>query len=222
MEHTHIAVIESKWWKRSNTSMRGIFELVSDIATDNPSAYHYEMVNTKSAFAEALPRLAQDRQIRYVCLASHGDAGCISFELSQQKINRDEFRDILVNIENTPGATLRGIHVSSCAFVTNDTVQHLFEGGICVKWISGYRKDVDWLDSSALDLLFFNELLNFEGDETELDAINRTAKRIGKIAGGLCEELGFGIYTRKKGRGSVYQNILENFYPTDNGELRKP
>lgn len=216
MKHTHISVIESKWWKRSNTSIRGIFDLVSDIATDNPSAYHYEMVNTAPAFSESILRIAKDREIRYACIASHGDASAINFELSGQKLSKEEFRELLVSIKDTPGSTLRGIHISSCSFLADNTVQYLFEGDICASWISGYREEVDWIDSSALDLLFFNELLNFEDEETERDAIQRTAERIGKIAGGLCEELGFGIFTRRRGPARGYQNILEQFYPSKN------
>ena len=58
-KHTNIAVIESNWWRKSNTSVRGLFDLVANIAFDNPNAYHYEMVNTEDALKEVMPRIAR-------------------------------------------------------------------------------------------------------------------------------------------------------------------
>jgi hypothetical protein len=87
--------------------------------------------------------------------------------------------------------------------------EFLFEKDIGVKWIAGYSEEVDWLDSSAMDLLFFNELLSGDDSETDLQRIQRTASRISQIAQGLTQELGFGIFVRKQRTGGV-KNLLAN------------
>jgi len=205
-KHTNIAVIESNWWRKSNTSVRGLFDLVANIAFDNPNAYHYEMVNTEDALKEVMPRIASYREVQYACIAAHGDKDGIVFDLSGQRITRTEIRNLLCKIKETNGSTLRGIHFSSCSFGTSGLAKHLFEKDVCINWVSGYEKDVSWIDSSALDLLFFNELLQGKKDEKPRDAIVRTAKRVKARASGLCKELGFGIFVKNSGSG--LQNLL--------------
>jgi len=38
---TNICVIESKWWAETNTSVRGMFDLLADLHTGTPHGYEY-------------------------------------------------------------------------------------------------------------------------------------------------------------------------------------
>lgn len=207
MQHTGLAVLESNWWRKSNVSVRGLFDLAANIACENPNAYHYEMANSEAAIKEAIPRIASYRECKYLCIATHGDEHGFQL-LNNDKLSRTELRNLLVRVHETKGSKLRGLHLASCLFGTENLANFLFQGSHGIHWIAGYEEEVDWIDSSALDLLFFNELLYGDG-ETENQRIRRTADRLLKIASGLVTELGFGIFIRTQKTGHA-KNLLQD------------
>lgn len=210
VDHTHIALLESRWRDDSNITMRNLFELIADIATNNPNSFHYEMANTVEAVKEAIPRIASYRKCRYLCIGTHGDDGGLQFG-KDHKLTRTELRNILKSIEVTDGSRLDGIYLSSCAFGTQKLANFLFEPAIRPVWIAGYAEYVNWIESSALDLLFFNELMRYEGTtDSPLQLIEKVAEKLLKTAPDLVRHLGFGIYRRKRGNGGGAQNILRS------------
>lgn len=96
--------------------------------------------------------------------------------------------------------------MGSCLFTTDRIAGFLFEKDVGLTWIAGYFEEVDWLESSALDLLFFNELLKYGGD-TDLSTIKQTAQAILAAAPGLVRNLGFGVFIR--GRNGAVINLVE-------------
>jgi hypothetical protein len=207
--HTGLAVIESGWWRKSNVSVRALFELVANIACENPNAYHYEMTNSEAAIKEAIPRIASYRECKYLCIATHGNEEGLCL-LNVERLSRSELRNMLSRIHQTNGSKLRGLYLGSCLFSTDRLADFLFDKDIGIHWVAGYTNEVDWIDSSAMDLLFFNELLNGQ-NETEIQRIQRVADRLLEISRGLVRELGFGIYTRKRATGGA-KNLLESVY----------
>lgn len=104
---------------------------------------------------------------------------------------------------------MSGIFLGSCLFGTEKLAEFIFSGDVGINWIAGYSEEVDWVKSSALDLLFFNELISGD-DGSEIARINRTAEDLLDTAPGLVRNLGFGIYTRKRGGG--IKNLLATAY----------
>lgn len=202
---TGVAVIESKWAPDSNVSVRGLFDLVSEMATENPHGYHYEMANSEAAIKESIPRIARYRDCKYLCLAMHGNGDGLHL-MNGERLSRTELRNVLIRIKTTRGSKLDGVYLSSCIFGTHQLADFIFQQSASVSWIAGYSEEVDWLDSSALDLLFFNHLVWSEAS-TEAEKIKEVAKRITEVAPGLARELGFGIYVRKQGTGGA-KNLL--------------
>lgn len=210
MVHTGIAVIESNWQRKSNLSVRGLFDLIANISCDNPNAYHYEIANSEAAIKEAIPRIGSYRECRYLYIAAHGDEKGLSF-LNADRLTRAELRNLLRDIKDTDGSKLRGLCLGSCLFGTDALADFLFREDVGVRWIAGYATQVPWVESSALDLLFFNELIDGVEGETDIQAITRTAKRLLEIAPGLVNELGFGIFVRKRRTGGA-KNLLDDAY----------
>ncbi len=206
-ENTNIAVVESNWWRGRNTSVRGLFELVADINCQNPHKYRYEMANSEAALKEIIPRIGSYRDCKYLYLAMHGNEN--GLVMDDQKLSRTELRNLLKKIKATPGSTLTGIYLGSCLFGTESLARFLFEEEVGIQWIAGYSEEIDWIKSSALDLLFFNELISHKGI-TEIERINQTAIDLTQTAPHLMTNLGFGIYTRKRGGG--IKNLAEDAY----------
>lgn len=206
-EHTGIAVIESKWFEDSNVSVRGLFELVADLATGTPHAYHYEMASSEVALKEAIPRVAKDNACRYLCLAMHGNERGLQL-INDDQVTRTELKNLLVRIKGHRGAKLAGIHMASCIFGTQDIAEKLFSTPTELRWMAGYTKEVEWIESSALDLLFFNYLASPDDPSlTEIQKIHAVARKLSENVCGLVEKLGFGIYVRKQKTGGA-KNLM--------------
>lgn len=111
-----------------------------------------------------------------------------------------------MQVVDTKQSRLIGLHMGSCLFSTKELASFLFEKDVGVKWIAGYSTEVDWIHSSALDLLFLNEFMETEC-ERDSKRIQITAERIRELAPDLANSLGFGIFVRKKGGG--VRNLLD-------------
>lgn len=205
---TNIAVIESRWWDDSNTSVRGTFDLISDILYDSPHYYYYEMANSEVAMKEALYRVATRRSCKYLCLATHGYEDGLQMH-NGDVLSRAEIRNILLKVTDAPNTKLHGLHLASCSFGTERLAEFIFKESVSLEWISGYGEEVNWLDSTAMDMMFFSELVSDDRNETPKERIWRTAINLHKKAGGLIDQLGFGIFVRS-GKNGYYYNIFEN------------
>jgi len=225
---TKIAVIESRWHNPSNeiernTTVRPLFEFLANIHYGTHHAFEYEMVGTQPALDEALARLACSRRVTAAYLAMHG--GLTGLHLhSGQRVSRTHLRNTLRDISGEAGSKLRGLYLGSCLFGTPRLAQFLLRQDIAVSWIAGYHLTVDFVHSTALDLLFFNTWLDVKqrnGGYTERQRIGAVAERMKMEAHGLIQTplengdpnagLGFSIYVRRKGRAGGIRDLLRDY-----------
>ncbi|NEI66530.1 hypothetical protein [Rhizobium leguminosarum] len=207
MTDTGIAVIESTWWKKKNTSVRGFFEIIADIVVKNPHGYHYEMANNVEGLKKAIETLSSTKDVRYLYLAMHGNADGIVVH-NRETLSAIVLRNILSKAYHQRNS-LKGLYLGCCEFATSETVSKLFERDISPTWIAGYSRSVDWIESSALDMLFLSTLVNPLIDrktkrkvrETELQRIERVAGQLKNSAPGLVRDMGFGVFVRDAQRG---------------------
>nr|CAD6609754.1 hypothetical protein RTCK_02212 [Rhizobium sp. TCK] len=208
MTDTGIAVIESTWWKRRNTSVRGIFDVIADIVVKSPHGYHYEMANSVEGLKKSIETLASSRGIHYLYLAMHGNEGGL-VPHNGETLSAVVLRNLLVKA-GSRRASLRGLHLGCCEFGTAETASKLFDRDIAPTWVAGYGARVDWLQSSILDMLFLTTLITPLGRkirETELQRIERVAGQLKVAAPGLVQALGFGVFVRDREEG--VRNLLE-------------
>lgn len=208
---TKIAVLESKWWPRKNTSVRGLFDVLSEIHCNNGHGYHYEMFMTNDAVKEALQRVPKYKNIKYLSIACHGDQRGldISEYAKKQKFTAGKVGVAL----GKSNSSLTGLHLGCCDFGTEKTAQLIFSKGAKLRWIAGYSTEASWIQSSALDLMFFDMLLledrNNKAKRTPAKKIEFVANSLRESCGGLIDYLGFGIYVRKRGKSGGVRNLLE-------------
>jgi len=202
-----IGVIEGNWYdddgSEDNVTVRPLFDFLSDLHYQDHHSYLYHMAETKGAFRHVMKRIAKSKKTKVVVLAMHGNKRNLHLD-EGQKIDREFLADCLVEATKEKGAHLTGLYIGACKFGTREMAEYLFSRRISVKWIAGYRKSVDFVDSTGLDLLFFNCFL----DESE--KIRKTANRMKSRMRGLCDELGFSIYVRKSGSVSGVQDLLRS------------
>lgn len=195
----NLAVIESRWWRQGNSSVRGLFDVLADIHEDNPATYHYKMFNNRASLNEIIRRTAK----RYlnIYIGAHGnDQSILGAEgRRENNISRTEFRNILRGGMGQKSARLRGVFVGSCMFVNENNAHFLLDQNEKnmprVRWISGYSKKVDFIDSSVVDLFFWNAYYNSERNGV-VRKIREVAQRVDTFMPSANSELGFNIFIK--------------------------
>ena len=226
---TGIAVIESKWHgndiaMRKNASVRPMFDMLCDLHFGNTHEYVYEMVATPAALADAIKRMAWDKEISTIYIAAHGDVDGLHLHGWDDPVNRKQLSKML--IEGGTRRTLRGVYLGACEFGTEDLAKYLLERDKNLQWVAGYKHASDFVDGTALDVMFFNTWLNFAGRRRKLstrELIAIVADRLRHDCRGLIntreendyegdnEEapgMGFSIYVRARGPKSRIIDLL--------------
>ena len=148
-----IAVLETRWWNESNDSVRGLFDMLAGILEGNPFGYHYEMFNNAPSIKEIIPRVAKDSSIHHLYIAAHGDETHIH-GAGDELISRTVLVNLLSEIH---AKQLYGVYFGCCQFGWQ--VPELMERATGPTWMAGYTEDVDWVHSSAMDLVFLARVL---------------------------------------------------------------
>ena len=208
-----LAVIESRWWKEGNSSIRGLFDVLADIRKFNPGAYHYEMFNNRASLQEIVERTA--RKSRNLYIVAHGDENsiCGAEQREENNIRRAEFRNMLRKNISVRGTRLDGLFVGSCEFMNQANAEFLFEKhegkNVKVHWVAGYSKTIDWIEASVVDLFFWNTYYE-QGDRkgNESKRIRDVAEQLDAFIPGAHREMGFNIFVRKPGRGGGVLPLL--------------
>jgi hypothetical protein len=216
MPKYELAVVESRWERKRNYSIRSIFDLISDLSYGDTHGYHYEMVNDEHAFKEIVSRLRQTRGIRALYIAAHGIKDGIRASNGNLIDKRVIFNTLTRRLADETGS-LDGVHFGACWFLDERHAFNLLrrhgEGEPGLWWVAGYSKVIDWIDSSALDMFFWQQYLNDE-EGTALERIHRCAANILRLMPGAHKEMGFEIYVR--GNGGV-KGLLANRHANGNG-----
>lgn len=204
MPRYELAVVESRWERKKNYSLRGIFDLISDFAYGDTHGYHYEMVNDERAFREIVSRLRQSRGIRALYIAAHGMKEGIQTTNGNIIDKRMIFRTLTRRLADETGS-LDGVHFGACRSLDERHAFNLLrrhgEGEPGLWWVAGYSKSIDWMDSSTVDMFFWQQYLNNE-EGTAIERINVSAEAIRRLMPGAAKQMGFEIYVRSK-RGRV-------------------
>jgi hypothetical protein len=197
---TNICVIESKWWGETNTSVRGMFDLLADLHTGTPHGYEYEMSNSRAGFVEALERQLKSDDSNYIAIAAHGTRQGLKL-FNEDGVSKTVIRNILKNDDPPVGRNVIGMHLGCCSFLNRHSIEFLNREDISPWWIAGYYKEVDWVESAALDLIFFNKLLSIDNDAraNPTTTIRNVASKIARECSGLVKRLGFQIYLLEPG-----------------------
>lgn len=196
------SIIESRWWKTGNHSVRALFEAIAAIHYLNPSAFFYDMFADRSSLSKVLTMRCSDNVTEVLYLATHGDERQIG-PGGGDSISRAEFRNDLVAANQS--SQLRGLYLGTCLTGNLDTAEFLLSQNTGLDWLAGYRAPVDWVDGSAIDMVFFHKLV----DEYRANAGRRrrkySSKKMAHLAAtnlvnlipGASSKYGFNIYFRE-------------------------
>ncbi len=201
-----LAIIESRWWSEGNDSVRGFFDTLSALNKLAENDYYYEMFNNGQSMREIFSRMAQ--RVSSIYIEGHGDEHNIfgAEALCENSISRARFRNIVRNGVTQRGGKLDGIYVGSCWFMNEENASFLFRNhdgnSMRIRWLSGYSEEIDFIESTAIDILFWKIYLG-SNEGSALDKATEVARKMKTVFKRkyLYEEMGFDIFARRHGGG---------------------
>ena len=129
---------------------------MSAIHFDNPAASFYDMFADSSSLQAIMKMRARDNQSEIIYLGSHGNENNIGPNAANA-VSRAKFRNIIRD-ENSAG-NIKGLYLGTCLTGNEATARFLLLGADTkLEWLAGYKKSVEWVDGSAIDMIFFGKL----------------------------------------------------------------
>jgi hypothetical protein len=201
MSHTGMAVVESRWWQSGNDSVRPLFETLAGIVEGNPHSVRYDMFVEKASLSKIIADITSDRELHSIYIGAHGDSASIH-GLGQARISRTELRNML-RTANSAGS-IAGLYFGSCLIATKRNAAFWLtkRPKTGLKWIAGYTESVDWVDSSAVDMIFWSKYLHERrvnrsrknNKKTEMQMVKHASSEMKKLMPTVFSELGFNVY----------------------------
>jgi hypothetical protein len=173
-------------WTSQLTERSSVQPLLELLGRRNQIEYLYDRVHTKAELLHLIRKWPQKQYDGYGIgyLAFHGSPGTI--HLARENVTLDEL-----------GVELKGklrgkvVHFGSCeVFDLPRRELEAFRTVTGAKAITGYREPVDWMQSAAFDLLFFDSFAY----RVHMDAIESDVR---SQAGGLARALKFTVVRAK-------------------------
>lgn len=151
-----IFCLEGNWNKhpKSNQSIKPILDL---LYTFSKVKYIYRKCLTKDEFIKGLQAFTQKRYSNYTVLyiAYHGHKNRICF--GNEYITLKEIANVLESKLNG-----KIVHFGSCSTLntTEKNITNFITRTGC-SFISGYKKDVEYIDSTAFELVYFETVQRY-------------------------------------------------------------
>lgn len=148
-----IACIESLTDREERLSVRPLMEFVASVQSVRLS---YQPCDTEGELADALRAFGRLRSDGILYVALHGDPGAI-YLADGTELSLEQFAEHL-------GERFAGwvLHFGSCSTLDVRPARlEAFCAATGVPLLLGYRKAVDWIESSAMDMLVFQALQQY-------------------------------------------------------------
>ena len=159
-----IYCIETVWFgTKDQTSVRPMLQLLESSFLQVP--FIHRTAQTKREFQLNLRKWLELRPSEFpiLYLGYHGRPGKVEFE--DENGSEMTFNSVGERLSKLGRCNYRLIHFASCSTLNlSDNAAEQFLNKTDASAVSGYMKDVDWMESMALDLLLL-ESLQFGGNK---------------------------------------------------------
>lgn len=211
-KHLGLGVVESRWFDERHHTVRPLFEFLSYALKDRSDAFTYERFVGALSFRDAVRFMTAGGDIDFLYVASHGDFGKIETP-NGSGLSRTFIRNTVVEA-NRKRRRLKGILFGSCKFGDEHNLIELLrparmrgeEVDNKLIWAAGYGKEIDYTQSSLVDIAFFDHFFRTNGGD-EIKRLQKTVDDLDKSMPGLVENLQLRIVARlRRGR---YRDIIK-------------
>lgn len=165
---TDIFCLESMWSEQLDHPRQSVLPMLQMIKDEHNINFAHFNCNTKDELIYNLSLV--NRKYGIIYLAFHGEPGRILLPTCKLEIE-----EILENMERGFRKTV--IHFASCnTFNTDKTRLSSFLDSTGASMISGYLREVFWLQTATVDLVYLDSLLTFPNSPKK--AVNNLYKYI--------------------------------------------
>jgi hypothetical protein len=195
-----ILVLESPWEEDFSEQAYSVYPFVSEFAKIQGLTSHHRMFYDVTSFHHWLETFNNQNKEFLLYIAGHGTRGRINGLRSNLN-----FQSIVSEI--TKCGNLKYAHFSTCGFGGAKNLQSIMENAKQLKWVAGYGKNIDWVDSTLFDISLWNKLLRKEGDENK--AFQTLVKEIVHSMPGAVDDLGFNFCYRYGDKVKLLKNDFD-------------
>lgn len=209
--HLGLGVVESRWFDERHHTVRPLFEFLSYALKDRSDAFTYERFVGALSFRDAVQFMMAGGDIDFLYVAAHGDFGRLETP-NGSGISRTFLRNTLVEA-NRKRRKLKGVLFGSCKFGDEHNLIEMLrparmrgeEVDNRLLWAGGYGIEIDYTQSSLIDIAFFDIFFRTNGGD-EFKRLAKSVEALDRSMPGLAENLKLKILARtRKGR---YRNLI--------------
>lgn len=195
------SVLESRWYQ-NEVSVKPLYDFLCDARNYGRGAYIYERFFSAKSLAELLKFVTEKESACFLYIGTHGVARQLKFPDSSLLDAAGLWRRI-----QSAGARPEGLFLSTCGFLTEKNAKALLireARGTSLRWVAGYQKDVDWLQTAFFEAMFFDQLFGGETESGEEIPIEDVARHFRWDGDWFAKNSGFNIFVRKpRGKGEI-------------------
>ena len=144
-------VLES-YWSEDLTQHESVQPFIKGLCDLNQWEFHYrtfDSSNDLSFWIRSFQKIRRSRKTKLVYIASHGSAKGMLTTL-EENIPLSKLGKAL---REAPSVT--GLHLGACSLGKTEILKKLLKD-TPLEWVAAYDQEVPWLESTALDLLFWS------------------------------------------------------------------
>ena len=191
MNKFNLIVAEGHWNNYSNQTVKSLFDLLSDLLKSNAHSYKYVQFADPVGFDSCMRQIKDADSHKYLYIGSHGDIDGIYGSHAASKLSFTSIKNRVKSVH--------GLYLGTCEFGHPYTLRK-FVDETKLTWCAGYKKEIDWLDSSALDMAFWKIFQGYNtrpGAKSEIKLIEKTVSDLKSKYSSLILDLGFNIAIRR-------------------------
>jgi hypothetical protein len=144
-------VLES-YWSEDLTQHDSVQPFIKGLCDLYQWEFHYrtfDSANDLSFWIDSFQKIRRSKQQKIVYIASHGDA--------KGQLTTLEENIPITKLSKALNAapSVMGLHLGACSLGKSDLLEKLLKS-TPLEWVAAYDQEVPWLESTALDLLFWS------------------------------------------------------------------
>jgi hypothetical protein len=152
-----ILILEGAWWSKNEPPMVLPYFQAYEQSHADVKINHRTFKNADDIayYIKALPKNSQT----LVYFACHGETSALLPSDGRQKIDLNKLCEILKDVCIDDKVAF--LHFGSCSFIDSNSRRKNLEflmNASNARWVSGYTKNIGWLESTFLDLVFVSEV----------------------------------------------------------------
>lgn len=204
MSTIKLIVAEGHWKNHTNHSVKSLFDLLSDLVYGSTHSYKYVQFADATAFDANVNGLA-DGKYEYLYIGSHGDKKSIQGFSATKPLSKTIICNRLSGIS--------GLYLGACEFGQPSMLTDILSISSDLSWCAGYKRKVNWIDSSLLDLAFWKTYMKNAKTCPQLSPdslISNTLNELQTNYASLILSLGFNVAVRQV--NDQGQNVVTTFF----------